>query len=700
MAYNTGNPIGSTDARDLYDNAANLDQAMNSTGQRWTDRFGISRPTWASAGGYFFLGDYEAAIEITGYNQVVRQDGEYWKLETGQTLPYTTTGDWSTDGVDFVSVGDAVLRQDLANSTPGMGADLVAIPTTQAETDAGATIADHMKPFPSIERYGADGAGDDTAAFEEAVSVGAVHVPAGSWTQTAVDVTRSVRISGEGGQSIIDQGFVVPVEETGDLLLEVHDLAANPGSGGGGAILSAETGSPANVDVRADNVHSENGDSIINLPVAGELRGIIRGFSGKDLGGVGVRLGYNDENAQANWGPVIITGGIVDGLFPPDSASHYALISYVPNSVISSYVARNVGNTGGGAGTEAVYTKAKGSVIANGVHVDGGLDEGAMNIKGGTKGATDNPLGYNVVAVGHVFEWTDAYIAADGDPTTLTGVNLANDNLLFGAALFFNGSGRAIHTASAELDSVGIFDVAILDGAYADGGIYHQSSGRGHTVRGATIRNIDGPGIKTRGAETDSTFDYSDILVDDALYGWVIRPSADNIADYTLRNSTIRATTGAAILFDGPFKPRSVTIENVNVGDFRSRATFNYDATAIVPTRWRIRDLNGHGQTTDATLRNFASLKVPQGKMMSITVRATANNGTTASLVTEKRACFKNTAGTVTQYGTTQTVGAINPDSVTWDVTFGISGELVVVYVNGAAATTVEWAVSLDADCP
>lgn len=43
--YNTGNPIGSTDPRDLYDNAQNLDNAVNSTAQTWTDRFGISRST-------------------------------------------------------------------------------------------------------------------------------------------------------------------------------------------------------------------------------------------------------------------------------------------------------------------------------------------------------------------------------------------------------------------------------------------------------------------------------------------------------------------------------------------------------------------------------------------------------------------------------------------------------------------------------
>lgn len=43
--YNTGNPVGSTDARDLYDNAQAFDEAVNSAGSSYTDRRGVSRKT-------------------------------------------------------------------------------------------------------------------------------------------------------------------------------------------------------------------------------------------------------------------------------------------------------------------------------------------------------------------------------------------------------------------------------------------------------------------------------------------------------------------------------------------------------------------------------------------------------------------------------------------------------------------------------
>lgn len=116
MAYNTMNPVGSTDARDLLDNATNLDTAVNSPAARWTDRLGVSRPSWAGMVAYADRGAYAAGIEITGYNEIFLFDGEYYRAAASTSLPYTTTGSWSDDGNYFVSIGDAALRADLLSS--------------------------------------------------------------------------------------------------------------------------------------------------------------------------------------------------------------------------------------------------------------------------------------------------------------------------------------------------------------------------------------------------------------------------------------------------------------------------------------------------------------------------------------------------------------------------------------------------------
>src|SRR5690554_498154 len=151
--YNTGNPVGSADPRDLYDNAENLDNFVNGDQAAYNDRLGRPRRSWQSvedqvnqqeaefnsdqsrrenefqaaqddregvfnaylvSAGYQFAGDYASGIEITQYNQVVRDtSGEFWRLSGSVTLPYTTTGAGLPEGGAFVAVGDAALRQEL-----------------------------------------------------------------------------------------------------------------------------------------------------------------------------------------------------------------------------------------------------------------------------------------------------------------------------------------------------------------------------------------------------------------------------------------------------------------------------------------------------------------------------------------------------------------------------------------------------------
>lgn len=171
MSYDTGNPVGSRSPKDLLDNAENLDELVNSpTKESHPDRLGVDRKTWHGmevdfdaaqvarqtefdadqvarqdefdadqadraaefaaflvASGYVGTGtdgafeDYDAdgPLTITAYNEVFTKDGEFYRAKAGTTLPYTTTGTWATDQVDFVSVGDAALRQELAGDAGG-----------------------------------------------------------------------------------------------------------------------------------------------------------------------------------------------------------------------------------------------------------------------------------------------------------------------------------------------------------------------------------------------------------------------------------------------------------------------------------------------------------------------------------------------------------------------------------------------------
>lgn len=160
----TNKPIPSEDPRDLKFNAGKIDEEVNGSADYYTDRFGVQRLTntgrnnqfqnaqnqrdsdfneqmtqqandWTSQlnqqeidfqqfllnSGYQFLGDYEnGPYVINELNQVIRYQGELWRLNASTTPPYTTTGtnstSWAVDVTHLVSVGDATLRQELSGT--------------------------------------------------------------------------------------------------------------------------------------------------------------------------------------------------------------------------------------------------------------------------------------------------------------------------------------------------------------------------------------------------------------------------------------------------------------------------------------------------------------------------------------------------------------------------------------------------------
>ncbi|MFY9995072.1 MAG: hypothetical protein WAK61_08775 [Leclercia sp.] len=155
--YATMNPPGSTSPYDLFDNAQNFDIALNSiTAAIWQDRLGRNRTTFRGMeqrfnlfiqnSGYKVIGDYEdGPLTIDEYNQLIRYDGELWKLTALTNIPFTTSGtdstSWVMDKSHFVSVGDGALRQTLF-------------------------VNEMVNLSPLYYGAAGDGATDDTAAFE------------------------------------------------------------------------------------------------------------------------------------------------------------------------------------------------------------------------------------------------------------------------------------------------------------------------------------------------------------------------------------------------------------------------------------------------------------------------------------------------------------------------------------------------------
>lgn len=134
--YATGNPLGSMSAKDLLDNAQNLDFFMNGKEQGYHNRYFEYRISYFGMevafreaqsyrdeafkyairnSGFKLLGEYAPGVTLTTYNQVVRYQGELYGLATATEAPYTLTGVWAADAVHLISRGDAALRQDINN---------------------------------------------------------------------------------------------------------------------------------------------------------------------------------------------------------------------------------------------------------------------------------------------------------------------------------------------------------------------------------------------------------------------------------------------------------------------------------------------------------------------------------------------------------------------------------------------------------
>lgn len=206
--FNTGNPLGSSAPKDLFDNAENLDLAVNRQQSTWTDRFGVERQSfWGfenefdsfmtqsesrvdaflqasqesfdeflASSGYQVIGDYAAGITLTSYSQLVRYEGDLYRASAELDLPYTTTGVWAEEEELFVSVGDAALRQEL--TTPN-GAQLIGFSQDDPQA-VSSTVLRKLRETVSVEDFRLPGDADDTASFIRACSKSRVVIASGS----------------------------------------------------------------------------------------------------------------------------------------------------------------------------------------------------------------------------------------------------------------------------------------------------------------------------------------------------------------------------------------------------------------------------------------------------------------------------------------------------------------------------------------
>lgn len=130
--YDTsGEPLGSTAPKVLYNNASNLDDAINAEVTNWVDRppFNRQRKTWwgIEQDFYNFLANsgFEPVhltyvdgvpLVVDRPTQLFDRAGTSYRIKFPNSFPFTLTGTWTTDLANAVEVTDDSLRQDLSST--------------------------------------------------------------------------------------------------------------------------------------------------------------------------------------------------------------------------------------------------------------------------------------------------------------------------------------------------------------------------------------------------------------------------------------------------------------------------------------------------------------------------------------------------------------------------------------------------------
>ena len=211
MAFNSGNPIGSTSPKDLSDNAQNLDLLLLGDDSSYLDRKGVPRKSWKGmegdfntdqslrvsafdaeqsrresefyanqserteqfatfldASGYEPPAPYAAGLTLERTTQTVSYLGNEYRVKS-QFLPLVTTN-WATDEARLKLIGDDSLRQQLA--TPTVDSKQLGYPIGRAPAVHTNTILSRLKNGGSAGLkvdFGAKGDGSalDTEAFDQ-----------------------------------------------------------------------------------------------------------------------------------------------------------------------------------------------------------------------------------------------------------------------------------------------------------------------------------------------------------------------------------------------------------------------------------------------------------------------------------------------------------------------------------------------------
>jgi hypothetical protein len=436
----------------------------------------------------------------------------------------------------------------------------------------------------NVKNFGATGNGvtaDGDAFVAASVAAvaagGTLYIPAGTYyigADTLAGVNRFEDYVINDGEtiSILGDGFdkSILLGDRADPVItqNLFDCRGNCQASGIGLrdtgllfLMSNTTGDLDMIDIRhcrfentAGSVYWNNPDinssvrrvTIVENEVNGAHRGIFIGAWAitssdishnvvRNVSDQGIKVGFDDGDAQILQGRHRIIGNLVDGVEDETTSDSNGIWVAGEDATIIGNVVKNISNSNQN-NTEGIYTKCRGAVIVGNSLFDAGHREAAIDVKGDGRdnSAPTKPKGYGVIVANNTIRFTE-------DRLLTRGINIACDDVLVTGNYIEGCSAHGIYSSIPFATSRTFENWVISNNVIRDTG-GQSAITIASTVTG--LRIIDNEIVGVTGWQAGSN----------TVRGIFVWGNDANLTDVTIRGNRITGVTGT----DG----RSIQISN------------------------------------------------------------------------------------------------------------------------------------------
>lgn len=572
-------------------------------------------------------------------------------------------------------------------------------PRTSAEVSAGVTPVNYAYPPGYAERYGATGSGDAGPGIERMLSAEQEGNPLSELTAnrtyslntwTTFNDANPMRIIGygaalEGPSSAVDFADPSATLLIKGITFDHWRSVLHRESTEGGTVSR-----PRIFDSRLTDLS----DVGINLEVAINDLYVHRNLWEDAAGGYSLRIGEDVAANQDTWKKLSVCFNNFLDVDGSGTTNAGGMILYGKETAIIGNMIEDVDSVDGEAW--GIYTKCRFNSIAfnivRDVNATSSDSAWGINVKGNVKADTATPQGFMTRVIGNHVEnirgetnsggygiriETDDVICIGNTALDCrnTGIAADADSSAGGTNVLILGNLARFTTVNS---TIGVRVAALLNDINVSHNIVQNA------LIGVSLTSIDG-------TETDRIVSYNLLDTDGTSgEGIVVRRDKNFSGIDLVGNRVTRGSIGIR------FESGSGVLSNVRVLDNDLQATTT-PLSGTLPADIQIRHM-WKFQTTAAGPTTAITLTLPDESAFMAELRAVGmkTDGADRAMYHREALFYRDGGGGATLQGTVQDLGTPQESNAAWDATMDASGNTVRVRLTGAAATTINWKLSLN----